>query len=268
MQEFVEKKIVKLLDTGNIYAVRCTIHDVVFAQNITSRFQQNPSEPHWTVVKTILKYLRNTKDIFLVYGGTTEAELRVDCYCDARFETDRDDIKSQTGYVFVMNEGAVDWKSKVELQIRMANGIFLKAVMSLQRSNKNFIWGSFMRLSTYIKLGGFKEFELMELRVATNRFSWELNVSESGEKIPNMGLTKLSQEFGENVLDATKKIEKLITDKREIKGFPATSLGLAAQTASSKIFKSRVMKTPMLKMGDISGMTAENGRYIRRLKGQ
>ncbi|GKC62476.1 RNA-directed DNA polymerase, eukaryota, reverse transcriptase zinc-binding domain protein [Tanacetum coccineum] len=30
---------------------------------------------------------------------------------NTRFETDRDDIKSQTGYVFVLNGGAVDWKS-------------------------------------------------------------------------------------------------------------------------------------------------------------
>ncbi|GJT60038.1 retrotransposon protein, putative, ty1-copia subclass [Tanacetum coccineum] len=54
---------------------------------------------------------RNTKDMFLVYGGNPEAELRVTCYCDAGFETDRDDIKSQTGYVFFLNGGAVDWKS-------------------------------------------------------------------------------------------------------------------------------------------------------------
>nr|GEW61365.1 hypothetical protein [Tanacetum cinerariifolium] len=67
-------------------------------------------EPHWTAVKT-LKYLRNTKDMFLVYGGNPKAELRVDCYCDAGLETDRDDIKSQTGYVFILNGGAVDWKS-------------------------------------------------------------------------------------------------------------------------------------------------------------
>nr|GFA40345.1 putative retrotransposon protein [Tanacetum cinerariifolium] len=32
-------------------------------------------------------------------------------YCDAGFETDRDDTKSQTGYVFVLNGGAVVWKS-------------------------------------------------------------------------------------------------------------------------------------------------------------
>ncbi|GJV96768.1 hypothetical protein Tco_1548345 [Tanacetum coccineum] len=48
-----------------IYAVRCTRPDVAFAQNITSRFQQNLGDLHWTTVKNILKYLKNTKDMFL-----------------------------------------------------------------------------------------------------------------------------------------------------------------------------------------------------------
>ncbi|GJW24424.1 hypothetical protein Tco_0038235 [Tanacetum coccineum] len=97
------------LVVGSIrYAVRCTRPDVAFAQNITSHFQQNLGEPHWTAVKTILKYFRSTKDMFLVYGGNPEVELRVYCYCDAGFETDRDDINSQTGYVFILNGGIVD----------------------------------------------------------------------------------------------------------------------------------------------------------------
>nr|GEV10484.1 hypothetical protein [Tanacetum cinerariifolium] len=66
---------------STMYAVRCTRPDVVFAQNVTSRFQQNPGDLHWTTVKNILKYLRNTKEMFL------------------------------TGYVFVLNGGAIDWKS-------------------------------------------------------------------------------------------------------------------------------------------------------------
>ncbi|GJS79830.1 hypothetical protein Tco_0729711 [Tanacetum coccineum] len=94
-----------------MYEVRCTRPNVAFAQNITSRFQQNPGEPHSTSVKTILKYLRNTKYMFLVYGGNPEAKLRVDCYYDAGFEIDRDDTKSQTCYVFILNGGAIDWKS-------------------------------------------------------------------------------------------------------------------------------------------------------------
>ncbi|GJY04257.1 retrotransposon protein, putative, ty1-copia subclass [Tanacetum coccineum] len=103
-----------------MYAVRCTRPDVAFAQNMTSRFQQNPGEPHWTAVKNILKYLRNTKDMFLVYGGNLSTELRVECYCDAGFETDRDDTKSQTGYVFVLNGGAVDWKSSKQSTTAMS----------------------------------------------------------------------------------------------------------------------------------------------------
>ncbi|GKD04113.1 hypothetical protein Tco_1179087 [Tanacetum coccineum] len=75
------------------------------------RFQQNPGEIHWTAVKTILKYLRNTKDMVLVYGAKPEDELKVSCYADASFQTEKDDTKFQTGYVFVLNGGAVDWKS-------------------------------------------------------------------------------------------------------------------------------------------------------------
>ncbi|RID68258.1 hypothetical protein BRARA_C00429 [Brassica rapa] len=47
-------------------------------------------------------------------------------------------------------------------------------------------------------------------------------------------LEKLSHEFSENVLDATKKFEKLITDKKEIEGLPPSALGLFAQAAVSK----------------------------------
>nr|GFA19379.1 retrotransposon protein, putative, Ty1-copia subclass [Tanacetum cinerariifolium] len=94
-----------------MYAMRCTRPDVAFAQNMTSRFQQNPGEEHWTAVKNILKYLRNTKDMFLVYGGNMERELRVSCYTDAGYLTDADNLKSQTGYVFILNGGVVDWKS-------------------------------------------------------------------------------------------------------------------------------------------------------------
>ncbi|GJT57967.1 retrotransposon protein, putative, ty1-copia subclass [Tanacetum coccineum] len=47
-------------------------------------------------------------------------ELRVECYYDAGFETDRDDTKSQTGYVFVLYRGAVDWKSSKQSTIAMS----------------------------------------------------------------------------------------------------------------------------------------------------
>ncbi|GJT03434.1 hypothetical protein Tco_0824603 [Tanacetum coccineum] len=76
--------------------VKCTRPDVAFAQNITSRFQQNLRECHWTVVKNILNNLRNTKDTFIFYGDDNESELRVTYYTDVGVETYRDDTRSQT----------------------------------------------------------------------------------------------------------------------------------------------------------------------------
>ncbi|KAK9043228.1 hypothetical protein V6N11_071575 [Hibiscus sabdariffa] len=64
----------------------------------------NPGEGHWTVVKNILKYLRRTKDVFLVYGG--EEELHIKGYTDASFQTDKDDSRSQSGFVFCLNGAA------------------------------------------------------------------------------------------------------------------------------------------------------------------
>ncbi|KAK9047935.1 hypothetical protein SSX86_033103 [Deinandra increscens subsp. villosa] len=92
-----------------MYAMLCTRPDVSFALSLTSRYQQSPGLAHWTAVKNILKYLRNTSEMFLVYGGTDE--LAVKCYTDASFQTDRDDSRSQSGYVFTLNGGAVSWCS-------------------------------------------------------------------------------------------------------------------------------------------------------------
>ena len=92
-----------------MYAMICTRPDVSYALSMTSRYQVDPGEQHWIAVKNILKYLRRTKDTFLIYGG--EEELSVKGYTDASFQTDRDDSRSQSGFVFCLNGGAVSWKS-------------------------------------------------------------------------------------------------------------------------------------------------------------
>ena len=56
------------------------------------------------VGRNILKYLRKTKDVFLIYG---DGDLIVEGYSNASFQYDRDDSKSQSGYVFTLNGGAV-----------------------------------------------------------------------------------------------------------------------------------------------------------------
>ncbi|KAK8661550.1 hypothetical protein V6N13_091149 [Hibiscus sabdariffa] len=64
-------------------------NDLSYALSMTSRYQANPGEGHWTTVKNILKYLRRTKDVFLIYGG--KEELGIKGYTNASFQTDKDD---------------------------------------------------------------------------------------------------------------------------------------------------------------------------------
>ena len=45
----------------------------------------------------------------MIYGG--QEELAVIGYTDASFQTDKDDFRSQSGYVFYLNGGDVSWKS-------------------------------------------------------------------------------------------------------------------------------------------------------------
>nr|GEZ83082.1 hypothetical protein [Tanacetum cinerariifolium] len=121
-----------------MYAMRCTRPNVAFAQNITSRFQQNFGEAHWTAVKNILKYLRNTKDTFLVYGGDLETELRVNCYCDAGFETDRDDMKSQTGK-FIDELGVVPLNDyPIKMNYNNSAAIIMAKESEIQKGARHF----------------------------------------------------------------------------------------------------------------------------------
>ncbi|KAK1683178.1 hypothetical protein QYE76_044026 [Lolium multiflorum] len=90
---------------------------------------------HWTAVKNILKYLKRTKDMFLCYGG--DQELVVNGYTDASWNTDPDDSKSQSGYMFILNGAAVSWasskqctvaKSSTESEYIAASGFIRSAV--------------------------------------------------------------------------------------------------------------------------------------------
>ncbi|GJY86808.1 hypothetical protein Tco_0500834 [Tanacetum coccineum] len=57
------------------------------------------------VVSSIMYVVRCTR---LEHNKPISTESRVSCYTDVGYLTDADDLKSQTGYVFISNGGAVD----------------------------------------------------------------------------------------------------------------------------------------------------------------
>ncbi|XP_070041279.1 secreted RxLR effector protein 161-like [Nicotiana tomentosiformis] len=109
--------------------------DVAYALGVTSRYQKNSCEEHWKVVKTILKYLRRTKDQFITYG---DSELKLEGYTDASFSSDKDDRKSIYGYVFTFNGDAVSWKSSK--QATVVDSVTEAEYIAASKAAKEAVW--------------------------------------------------------------------------------------------------------------------------------
>jgi len=118
-----------------MYTMTCTQLDVAHALGVTSRYQANSGEEHWKVVKTILKYLRRTKNQFLIYG---HSELKLKSYADASFQSNVDDAKYISGYVFTLNCCVVSWNSSKQANI--ANSTTKAKYIATSEAAKEVVW--------------------------------------------------------------------------------------------------------------------------------
>ena len=92
-----------------MYAQVCTYPDIAFVVNMLGRYLSDPGQSHWKAVKKVLRYLQGTKDLMLTYQRTDT--LGVVGFSDSDYAGYVDDKKSTSGYIFMMAEGVVSWKS-------------------------------------------------------------------------------------------------------------------------------------------------------------
>ena len=70
---------------------------------------KDPTSVHWQATKGLLRYVAATREQSIVYG--TEPNTVIG-YCDADYAGDLDTRRSITGFVFILNGGAITWLSK------------------------------------------------------------------------------------------------------------------------------------------------------------
>ena len=92
-----------------MYAQVCTRPDLTYITGVLGRFQTNPGMKHWQGLKKSLRYLQGTKHFMLIYKRTDN--LEVIGYSDADFAGCKDSLRSTSGYVFTLANGAISWKS-------------------------------------------------------------------------------------------------------------------------------------------------------------
>ena len=98
--------------TGSLlYLAQCTRYDLCYAVNQLTRACSKPAEIHMTAAKRVLRYLRGTTDLPIVYK---RGKFRMVSYTDASFGANPDNRKSTTGYLFHLGGGLISFGSKTQ----------------------------------------------------------------------------------------------------------------------------------------------------------
>ncbi|GJX58475.1 hypothetical protein Tco_0289865 [Tanacetum coccineum] len=98
----------------------------------------NPGKNHWEAVKWILKYLRGTTNVGLVYGTNRGNHVDVTGFVDSDYAKDPDKGRSITGYAFLVQGCVVSWKAT--LQHVVALSTTEAEYMALTEAVKEAIW--------------------------------------------------------------------------------------------------------------------------------
>ena len=93
-----------------LYLTVCTRPDITFAVNLCARYVQKPREVHNAAIKKIIRYLKGTPDVGLVYKQSGKP-LRLVVFSDSDFANDRQDSKSTSGHVILLNGSTISWRT-------------------------------------------------------------------------------------------------------------------------------------------------------------
>ncbi|GJX45582.1 retrotransposon protein, putative, ty1-copia subclass [Tanacetum coccineum] len=121
-----------------MYLMVCTRPDIAYEVSVVSRYLANTGKNHWEAVKWILKYLRGTTNVGLVYGTDCGNHVDVTSFFDSDYAKDSDKGRSITGYSFLVQRCVINWK--VMLQHVVALSTTEAEYMALTEAVKEAIW--------------------------------------------------------------------------------------------------------------------------------
>jgi len=96
-----------------MYAMLGTRPDLAYAISTLSKFNSCPAEEHHAAAKRVLRYLQKTKDHGLLFKGLEDPGFpEVIGYTDSDWAGNLETRRSTGGYVFILGNAAVSWKTK------------------------------------------------------------------------------------------------------------------------------------------------------------
>ena len=132
-----------------MYLSNCTRPDLCHATNTLARHMAAPTEEHWAAAKGVLRYLAGTAGLGITYRKQVECTELVG-YGDADYAGCQDTRRSTTGYVFVVNGGAVSWGSTLQKTVALSTAE--AEYMAAASLVKEALW--LQKLQRDLQLGG------------------------------------------------------------------------------------------------------------------
>jgi hypothetical protein len=104
-----------------LYANMCTRPDISYAVSSLASHNSNPKKVHWLAAMELLKYISDTQDLAITYGGSRVGPRhQVEVYADANFSKVPAARRSRSGYVIYLNGGPIAWNSSSQKTIAMS----------------------------------------------------------------------------------------------------------------------------------------------------
>ena len=104
-----------------LYAAMMTRPDTAYAVQALGRHMQASGLEHVTAAKRVMRYLQGTKELGIKYGAVKSSELELVGFCDSDWGSDLETRRSTTGWVFMINGGAVSWGSKLQPTVALSS---------------------------------------------------------------------------------------------------------------------------------------------------
>lgn len=120
------------------YLVTCTRPDLAYPVSYLSQFLASPSPTHMTAAKRLLKYVKGTRDLGLIFPFSNGSALTLEGYSDSDFGNCLDSRQSISGNVFRLNNSTICWRSKKQKSV--ATSTCEAEYMALSLALKQWIW--------------------------------------------------------------------------------------------------------------------------------
>ncbi|XP_019239365.1 PREDICTED: uncharacterized protein LOC109219379 [Nicotiana attenuata] len=104
---------------GKLNFLTDTRLDIAYSVQLLSQFMQAPRDTHLKAAFHLLRYLKSDPTLGIFFSNNTDCSISA--YCDSDWASCPDSRKSVTGYIVLVGDSPISWKSKKQETVSLSS---------------------------------------------------------------------------------------------------------------------------------------------------